>query len=203
MAKKKTTKKKTKKKKATKKVSRRRAKNSADSADSKNGLTRRQRDFLAAVKATFSGPGKVRNIREACRIARVDSATHYVSWMSQPAYAEEWERLDDEYQATIAHDIRAETERRAMEGWDEEVIEEEREAIVRADGSVEMVPKKVKRKKTRRYSDMLLALRNNQIFGDARRVELTGKDGGPLQSETTLRFGAVLEAVKKAKSSGD
>jgi len=194
--------------KKTRKKKARKAKKSTKSARKKE-LTQRQRQFLAAVRATFEND-KVRNIREACRIARIDSRTHYVVWMSQQRYAEAWEALDDEYQAAIRDAVRAETERRGIEGWDEEVIEEEREFINRVvvdeEGNQQVVsdhfPKKVKRRKTRKHSDMLLALRNNQLFGDSRKIEVTGKGGGPVHSEMALKFGAVLEEVRKSRNGG-
>lgn len=166
----------------------------------KRTLSPKQAGFLTAVRATFAN-GKVRNVAAACRISHVDQTTHYILWLGQEIYAEEWAKLDDEYQASIRDSVRAETERRGMEGWDEEIIEEEREMMMNPEtGKREMMAKKRKFKRTRRFSDTLLALRNNQLFGDARKVEVTGPGGGPVQAETTLRFGAVLDAIKNDKN---
>ena len=77
-------------------------------------------------------------------------------------------------------------------------MEEEAEAVV-VEGNVQMVPKKVKRKKVRKFSTPCLLWRGNQYFGNPARLEVVGKDGGPLKISVEAAR-EIHEAVTNGKN---
>jgi hypothetical protein len=158
-------------------------------------INQKQRLFFEALRGTFA-EGAPMNVAAAGRLARISSKTIYVEWMRYPSFVEEWNKVLQEYEGVIRAAVRTETERRGIHGWDE--VHEERVLEVGADGQPKVV--EVKQKKVHKFSDMLLALRNNQLFGDARRMEITGRDGGPVEYRHGLvSFEQWLDMVSSSK----
>ena len=143
-----------------------------------SGLTPHQKAFLLKIE-------EVGAISKACRILGIDRTEHYKTWRYEPVYAEEFKKAVELHNEFEKERTMVEMTSRAFDGWDEEVIEEEREAVTiqRDDGTSEtkMVPKKIKRRTVKRYSQGCLMWLGNLHHGNPSRLEVTGKDGGTLK----------------------
>jgi hypothetical protein len=126
-----------------------------------------QDKFLEAFSMTA-------NVRAACLSAGIDRATVYQWEANDPDFADKFHAAELD-----ANDmIRAELFRRAVQGVEKPVVSMGK--VVYQDGKPLMV---------REYSDSLLSLlakARMPEFRDTSRHEVTGKDGGPIQTEGLL-----------------
>lgn len=145
-------------------------------------LTKVQKAFLDALERL---DGK---ISVAAAEVGVDRMAHYKVWMPKPAYNEAFHKSLAIGEELAKDRVRKETDRRALDGWDEVILERKLADTGKVDaaGKPIMVTIEVKEKRSHKFSDMLLALRNNQLFGDVRRMELTGKNGQPIEGKVSL-----------------
>ena len=159
----------------------------------------RQRAFLAAFRLTAS-------VTKAAAAAQIERGMHY-RWLADAEYAAEFERAKDE----AAQSLEDEAVRRAHEGILQPVIYHGRECfrkVVDVNGQVVKVPvlddsgnpkldesgNGITRDLTeplmiREYSDTLL-IALLKAFRPAKyaRNEVTGPNGGPIQSKLTVEF---------------
>lgn len=161
--------------------------------------------FLAALR-------QVPVVQHACDTVGIERCTAYRARQADDAFAEAWE------EAMEAGIDRAEKEafRRAVVGFEEPVIDKGRlayryERTVDADGAEtfkpvldangQPVPLTV-----RKHSDALLSLvlkgRRKKVYAD--RTELTGADGGPMQTvDDTARSARVAQLMALAAARKD
>ena len=120
------------------------------------------------------------NVRDAAKIAGVDRNTVYQWCKSSKVFKSAYDAaLEDANDA-----IRSEIRRRAIDGWNEEVYQNGFCA-----GTVH------------KYSDTLLIFLTKARmpeFRDKQQVELTGKDGGPIQTEGLVIDTRTLSAEQLA-----
>lgn len=130
--------------------------------------------FLAALRESAS-------VTKACEMAAIGRVTAYQWRNSDPAFAEEWEATLD----AAIEDLEAEARRRALVGIEKGVWHQG-----------ERVGTEIQ------YSDtmliFLLKAAKPAKYRDNSRVELTGKDGGPIQTEN-LNEAAVLRYAQQFK----
>jgi len=138
-----------------------------------------QRQFLDAVRV-------VGDITKAAGAVGVSRQHHYKYWMKQDAYKQEFEEMLKEAEEARKNDVRAEIHKLAFEGWEEEVVEQELISVVDPDGNVEMRPTRTKRKLVKKRSISALLWEGNLLWGNPARVEVTGKDGGPLDARVSV-----------------
>lgn len=110
--------------------------------------------------------------------------------------AYDWKREEPEFFAAWEEAYQAGTEaledearRRAVDGWDEPRFYEGEQCGV-----------------VRKYSDTLLMFllksRDPARFADHTKMELTGKDGGPLETKDVTNFDKLTDAELQAIASG-
>ena len=143
-------------------------------------LTVKQRLLLD----TFEATGR---ITVAIKAAGIAHSSHYRVWLKQDTYRlafeEALKRFDDADKQRCLEEIR----QRAY-GYEEEVIEQEMEAFVNpTTGKAEMVPKRQKRRKVKRWSVPALLWLGNRYYGNPAN---TGPDGQPIRQELTGKDGA-------------
>lgn len=138
-----------------------------------------QRQFLDAVRV-------VGDISKAAGAVGVSRQHHYKAWMKEDAYAREFKEMLKEAEEVRRDEVRAEIHKLGFEGWEEEVVEQEMTAVIESDGSVKMRPTRTKRKMVKRRSIAALLWEGNMLCGNPARVEVTGKDGGPLDARVSV-----------------
>lgn len=143
----------------------------------KNGsdkLTAIQRQFLEALASL----GEIKAASEAISINR---ARHYRQWLKIPVYKAAYEEIIVAVEKQRADDVLEELRKRALDGYEEETAEQELEAKRDKDGGYTMQPTKQRIKRHKKYSDVALVWLANKHHGNPSRLEVTGKDGGPIE----------------------
>lgn len=136
-----------------------------------------QKDFLAELETCG-------NITASCKKSKIDRKAVYRWKKADPAFLVEYEES-----VSIGIDaLEDEATRRAFEGCEKPVFQQGRKV-----GSV------------KEYSDtlmiFLLKCRRPEVFKD--RHEVTGKDGGPLEHDVTVRVIQAPTGVKPVSSEKD
>lgn len=143
------------------------------------GLTKVQREFLETYRAMESP-----TIGAACVALGIDKTAHYRHWLKQPVYKAAW----DEVAADLEEKNKADALALMKElgdpkrGWTEETIEEE--VVPNADGKLIVI--RAHRKTTKRFSVAAAIWEANRKWGNPQRLEVTGKDGGPIENRVSL-----------------
>lgn len=137
-------------------------------------LTQKQKQFLEAFR-------EIGNITRAAQSVGINRWTHHVPWMKQDRYKEEFEKVLKEYEEADSERVKDEIRRRAYDGWDEEITDEE--IVERRNGTVE---RKQKIKRTHKWSTACLLWLGNLHHGNPARLEVTGPDGGPVETRLSL-----------------
>lgn len=160
-------------------------------------LTIKQKQFIEAFEqlGVISGPNG------AAEAVNVSHMAHYDAWWKIDAYREAFGAAQERFDRRDTDRVISEVQKRAYDGWEEEVIEEEREAVVTVkDGksTMEMVPKRVKRRRVKRWSTSCLLWLANLRKGNPARLEVTGPGGGPLEMDNKITLAQFRSLVKSA-----
>lgn len=138
----------------------------------------KQSQFLEALRNSC-------NVSRSCELVGISSATAYNLKRDFPSFAEKWQEAID-----YAADTLEESARNRALGMQEAVYHQ---GVVVGHKTV--------------YSDAMTALllraHRPQKFRDNASVEMTGKDGGPIQMsdvEKAAKINAILEAAKLRKA---
>lgn len=122
----------------------------------------RKNNFLAALKETC-------NVTEAAKIAGFTARTAYNHRVSDPDFKERWDAVEIE----VRDKIEGEIWRRGVEGIDKPIFYQGKPVAT-----------------VKEYSDRMLELlakgHMKDRYGDQSKVELTGKDGAPIQDSMEI-----------------
>jgi hypothetical protein len=140
------------------------------------------------------------NVTVACNAALISRTTFYFWLKNDPDFA----KLADDALEQAADHMEHEARRRAFDGWEEPVFGavgaqlQDGKVVSQGTGVVGTV---------RKYSDTLLIFllkgARPRKFRDNASLELTGKDGGPVQLEPVVdKLKARLEAILKNQAAG-
>lgn len=175
-----------KKKKASKKVKpKRKATKRLQSGRLKKnaaGLTAIQVQYLDALR-------ELHEVKKAAGAVGVARSTVY-KWEKIDAYRNALDEAVAEAEENRKHAVRAEIHKLGFEGWEEEIVEEERALRPVADDKGElherMIVIRQKRRRTKKRSMSALLWEGNLLHGNPARVEVTGKDGGPMDMRVSV-----------------
>jgi len=172
-----TLKKKKAKKKATKKLRTGRQKRNAA------GLTGTQVEFLDALRV-------LHEVRKAAAATGVAFQTTYKWKKKETAYREAYEEAVAEAEESRKQDVRAKIHEIGYEGIESTIVEEERalRPVAGADGTIteQMITIRQKRRVEKKLSVSALLWEGNLLWGNPARVEVTGKDGGPIDARVSV-----------------
>jgi hypothetical protein len=139
-------------------------------------LTSIQKQFLDALR-------ELHEVTAAATATGMSRFQHY-RWIKRDPYKAAFEVALKEAKDARADSVFAEIHKAGHEGWDVEIVEEERALRTVPDGEgglVErLVPVKQRRRITKQRSVTALIWEGNHFHGNPARLELTGKDGGPI-----------------------
>lgn len=150
----------------------------------KDGLTQIQHDFLTTLKQHPRG-----NISAVCEAMGIDRTAHYTTWKTNAAYVAAFESIIAVLTASRKDAVYEMIQKAGDEGLEEEIIEQVQE--LQPDG--EMATTKQTRRVVRRPQIAALMWEGNLLWGNPSRLEVTGRDGEPIE----LRNRAMEELVTR------
>ena len=143
----------------------------------KDGLTQIQYEFLETLKQHPRG-----NISAVCEAMGIDRTAHYTTWQESPLYVAAFEEILKVIVATRKDIVMGMIQKAGDEGTEEEIVEQVQELRTNTEGVSELVTVKQVRRVIRRPQVTALFYEGNYLWGNPSRLEVTGRDGGPIET---------------------
>ncbi len=150
----------------------------------RDGLTQIQHEFLETLKQHPRG-----NISAVCEAMGIDRTQHYALWKNNAAYMAAFEEILRVVKASREDVVYEMLQKAGDEGTEVEIMEQVKEL----NASGEMVTVRQTRRVTKTQQIMAIIWENNYYKGNPLRLEVTGRDGGPVE----MRNRAMEELVTR------
>ncbi len=143
----------------------------------RDGLTQIQHEFLETLKQHPRG-----NISEVCEAMGIDRTAHYTTWQESTPYVAAFEAMLKVMVPMREEIVMGMIQKAGEEGTEEEIVEQVQELQINSEGVAEMVTVRQLRRVIRRPQINALFYEGNKLWGNPARLEVTGRDGGPIET---------------------